>query len=133
MIALPDELLNIIFNNLSIYDKSKMRVTCKELKYFINYMNIRIYKMNEKLNDTFMLFTINENTKKFIPIGLLTEWEAQLCWCRHSNSRRLRRSNNFTRYEIKELIYKYVGQNNNPSIWFYEAITNWVLLEKNKN
>ena len=133
MIEIPYDILDIIFSNLSIYEKSKTRVVCKEWKNFINYMDIRLYKLNEKMKDIFIPFTVNDNMKKLIQIGLIIEWEANLCWCQHSNRKRLRKSNNITRYEIRNLIYKYSGQNNNnSSIYLYEAIINWNILENNK-
>lgn len=133
MSDIPYDILDIIFSNLSIYEKSKTRVVCKEWKNFINYMDIRLYKLNEKMKDIFIPFTVNDNMKKLIQIGLIIEWEANLCWCQHSNRKRLRKSNNITRYEIRNLIYKYSGQNNNnSSIYLYEAIINWNILENNK-
>ena len=133
MSDIPYDILDIIFSNLSIYEKSKMRVVCKEWKNFINYMDIRLYKLNEKMKDIFIPFTVNDNMKKLIQIGLIIEWEANLCWCQHSNRKRLRKSNSITRYEIRDLIYKYSGQNNNnSSIYLYEAIINWNILENNK-
>ena len=136
MISLPDDILNIVCNNLSINEKSRMRVICKDFKYFIGYMDIRINKFDEKLKETFVSFTIDENIKMFVPLGVLIVWESSLCRCIHSNNTRIRKPHNITLYQIKDLIYKYAGQNNNinmASVWFYEAMVNWVMLEKQPN
>jgi len=126
---LPDELLELIINNLSIRSRINGRLVSQTFKKNINYMKIRIYKFNIKLCNIMIPFPVMDSIKRYIQLGVLIEWQSRL------SLRRYNKNYIGGKYEfIKDYLFKYLGDGNSgsnySSIWFFEAIIDWAILEK---
>ena len=126
---LPYELLELINNNLSIGSKINGRLVCRAMNKNINYMKIRIHKFNIKLCNIMIPFPVMDSIKRYIQLGILIEWQSRL------SLRRYNKNHIGGKYAfIKDYLFKYLGRDNRSSnyssIWFFEAIIDWAILEK---
>lgn len=126
---LPDELLELINNNLSIRSKINGRLVSQVFKNTINYMKIRIHKFNIKLCNIMIPFPVMDSIKRYIQLGILIEWQSRL------SLRRYNKNHIGGKYAfIKDYLFKHLGgdniSSNYSSIWFFEAIIDWAILEK---
>jgi hypothetical protein len=127
---LPDELLYIIISNLSTNSKVNLREVNNNCNKLLNYMHIKIDNFDEKYKKILIAFKISDNITKYIPIGMITEWQLQFC-LRPRHKKNIEQVSKITeREKIKESIYE-IGAVF-ASEWLYEAIHNWSIVENYK-
>ena len=128
---LPDELLDIIISYFSTIDKINIRATNNICNKLINYMHIKIDKFDERYQKVLIPFRISDTITQYMSIGLITEWQSQFCWhLPRKRSSQQRTSKILTQEKIRESIYE-VGSVY-ASVWLYEAIKNWSIVENDK-
>jgi len=136
-IDLPNELIYKTIHFLSIPDKMNARETCKINNSLIRFMHIKIYLFNKKFNESIIPFRISTTITNYMSIGLITEWQSQFCWCKSNNIRQetipktipktiARAKKYIIKESINEIGFEFA------SIWLYNAILNWSIIENNR-
>ena len=128
IIDLPNDILFRILKRLSVTNRIISRETSKIMKENVSYMKIKIDKFNIKLSQIMIPFPMMDSLRRDIQVGLIIEWQSRL------SLRRYNHELDKGKYKfIKNYIYRYLGQSNSISYssrWFYDAIIDWMILEK---
>lgn len=132
---LPDDIIKIIIKDLVLNDKENIRRVNKELKRFINVMDLRVEKFEYLYRDILIPFSIFDEKTKYIQLGLIIEWQSRFFCinCLNSVECNCRRMG-VNRYEIiRSYIMDYIINKGNRGktghIWFLESILDWAVLE----
>ena len=75
---LPDDMILIISNYHSLYNKLLIRSINKSCRDLISFITIRKLKLNEKIKNIFIGFKLSLGKEIFVPFGLLVEWNIAL-------------------------------------------------------
>ena len=76
--SLPDDIILMICNYHSLYNKLIIRSINKSHRDLISLMTVRRLKLNEKIKNIFIGFKLSLGTEIFVPFGLLVEWNIAL-------------------------------------------------------